>query len=152
TPKETTSPRFECVAFDEGTATLTGTFAGTMPGQLASVNVSYLTTFTDAGTSGFVCIDHRCTTAPDAPAAPPCESDEDCSATTAYCSDERICVECLRSEHCGPIEPVCDAMHSCRVCRGDNECASSVCDHATGACVSEAAILYATPSGGAQAT
>lgn len=50
TPKETTSPRFECVAFDEGTATLTGTFAGTMPGQLASVNVSYLTTFTDAGT------------------------------------------------------------------------------------------------------
>jgi hypothetical protein len=97
---------------------------------------------------GFACIEHECTIPPDAPAAPPCEVDTDCSSSLPHCSPERVCVECLQADQCAAAEPVCEqTTHNCRACAVDDECQSSVCDASSGACVSEVNVLYASPSG-----
>ena len=97
---------------------------------------------------GYVCIDHQCGLQPDAPLAPPCETNDDCMAPKAYCAPEKVCVACLASEHCSGATPVCEATtHECRACTVDDECASTVCDRASGACIDEAVVLYASPSG-----
>lgn len=75
---------------------------------------------------GFVCIDHACTVAPDAPPLPQCEVDTDCSGAM----------------------PVCDpTSRECRACAIDDECASSVCDVSSGVCAEETQVLYASPNG-----
>jgi hypothetical protein len=58
------------------------------------------------------------------------------------------CKQCTTNAQCEASSPVCDvATSSCHPCRVDDECDSRVCDLGTGACVDEATIVYASPSG-----
>lgn len=122
----------------------------TSPADCDSIGIRETESLCDPG---FVCIDHECTTAPDAPPAPPCETADDCSSTAPYCSLDKTCVECLTDEHCADATPVCDrTMHECRGCERDDECASGVCNLSSGSCVAEASVLYAAPSGSGATT
>ncbi len=88
----------------------------------------------------------------------PCLDDGSCSAyaTTPRCeTTSGACVECLSSaEDCLDLaRPVCGSDYQCRVCQGDGECPSQVCDVGTGACVAETDVIYLAPSGsGSQCT
>lgn len=62
------------------------------------------------------------------------------------CSDDSGCRQCATNEQCPTSMPLCDASGTCRACIQDDDCASRVCE--TGACVAEAAILYASSGGG----
>lgn len=55
--------------------------------------------------------------------------------------------DCTTDAECTNPAPICDASQTCRGCRLDDECPSSVCDVDTGACVAEAAVMYAAPGG-----
>src|SRR5262249_32026568 len=93
---------------------------------------------------GLACIDHQCEVPP-----PGCHFDSDCSGATPHCASDGTCVGCIDSTQCSADAPTCDATsHLCRACESDDECESSVCDQKAGTCVSEAAVLYASPSGG----
>lgn len=99
-------------------------------------------------TDGFVCLGHECTTPPDAPPGPACTDDSQCSGTLPHCSPANECVECVSSDQCSGLKPVCDASdHACHACSNDDECASSVCDVLTGACIAESEVLYVAPAG-----
>jgi len=78
-----------------------------------------------------------------------CTASADCSrfADTDVCSIETgACVECLAPADCAAAaEPVCD-NGACRGCRLDAECPSGACGD-DGACVSEAEIVYLSPTG-----
>ena len=65
------------------------------------------------------------------------------------CAETGRCVECLDNNDCTePNSPVCDAASLlCRACDLHSECDSEVCDIGTGACVAEASVVYASPSG-----
>jgi hypothetical protein len=77
-----------------------------------------------------------------------CTSNDECSAPTPICDPGNACVECLQSDQCPAAEPTCDATtHECRACEVDSDCASAVCDAATGMCVDEATVLYVSPTG-----
>ena len=83
-------------------------------------------------------------------AAPPagCSRDQDCGSPTPFCVDT-ACAACRDSASCPATRPVCDLVsHDCRTCIKDSECDSGACDLAAGRCVDQAAILYASPSGG----
>ena len=58
------------------------------------------------------------------------------------------CVACTSDDQCDNPSPICDlGAGECRTCRSDDECASKVCDTSSGACLAEASIVYATPTG-----
>jgi hypothetical protein len=77
-----------------------------------------------------------------------CSRDQDCSSPTPFCVDT-ACAACRDSTSCPAARPVCDLVrHDCRTCAKDSECDSGACDLAAGRCVDQAAILYASPSGG----
>ena len=81
--------------------------------------------------AGFVCTNHVC----DLPA-------------DAGTGSDAAPVGCMQNSDCPTGMPVCDAaMHQCRTCTADGECASSVCDVSIGTCVDSAAILFASPTG-----
>jgi hypothetical protein len=85
---------------------------------------------------------------PDAPPAPPCTDDSQCTGALAHCSPAYECVECVQSSHCSGLTPVCDTTtHVCHACTDDAECASSVCNSLTGACLAETEVLYVAPAG-----
>jgi hypothetical protein len=55
---------------------------------------------------------------------------------------------CMSHENCDASAPICDAdTRSCRGCREDSECDSTVCDALVGNCIDETAIAYATVGG-----
>jgi hypothetical protein len=59
------------------------------------------------------------------------------------------CVTCSSNDQCDNPTPICDvAIGSCHGCSADDECDSRVCDAASGSCVEESAIVYASPTGG----
>lgn len=76
-----------------------------------------------------------------------CMRDQDCSNDTPFCVDA-VCAVCRTSTSCPASRPVCDTTsHDCRTCSKDSECDSGACDLAGGTCVSQGAILYASPTG-----
>jgi hypothetical protein len=83
------------------------------------------------------------------PAGETCKGDADCTASAPHCGPEGACVACLQDDHCvaSPKEPVCDETLSCRACEEHGECASSVCNRETGACVAESAVAYVASGG-----
>jgi hypothetical protein len=81
-----------------------------------------------------------------------CEGDGDCDgfATTPRCeTDSGACVECLdaATDCLAADAPICGADNTCRGCANDSECASEVCDEATGACFAESAVIYVATNG-----
>ena len=103
-----------------------------------------------------------CTTDAECPARSPicgvegscrgCVSATECSSKdTSFpiCADDGRCVECFDNNDCNePNSPVCDATTLvCRGCDLHSECDSEVCDIGTGACVGEASVVYASPTG-----
>ena len=77
-----------------------------------------------------------------------CMSNDQCSAPTPVCDPGNGCVECLQSDQCSAAKPNCDtSTHTCRECAADADCDSDVCDLASGVCVAEADVLYASPTG-----
>jgi hypothetical protein len=65
-----------------------------------------------------------------------------CDAATMSCRN------CETNAECDNPTPVCDIeQNMCRGCASDGECSSQVCDANTGACLSESAVVYASPSG-----
>ena len=72
------------------------------------------------------------------------------AASFPICAENGRCVECDNNNDCTePNFPVCDATTLlCRACELHSECDSEVCDIGTGACVAEASVVYASPSGG----
>jgi hypothetical protein len=93
--------------------------------------------------NGLVCIEHECHSAGGA-----CLVDDQCTSPTPYCDPGVACVGCLHSDQCPPDRPTCDDQtRSCRTCVGDSDCASALCDTATGTCVAENEILYVSPAG-----
>ena len=77
-----------------------------------------------------------------------CSVEADCEAflDQPFCAASGACVECVVSDQCTSLEPVCDD-NSCRACVTHDDCASNVCDAATGACIDGAKVLYASPDG-----
>lgn len=62
------------------------------------------------------------------------------------CDPTYGCRQCTTNDECANPSPICDGQSSaCRACKVDDECASKVC--AEGACLAEAGILYAAPTG-----
>jgi hypothetical protein len=58
------------------------------------------------------------------------------------------CKGCENNDQCTNPTPICDTGTSaCRACQTDSECSSQVCDTGVGACVAEASIVYASPTG-----
>ncbi len=81
-------------------------------------------------------------------ACQPCAEEADCADRTAtpHCAPGGQCVECLDAVHCSAAAPVCDTANlTCRGCAVDAEC-PELCDDASGACVSEADIIYVDAS------
>ncbi len=81
-----------------------------------------------------------------------CVSATECIAKDSsfpICAETGRCVECFDNNDCNePNSPVCDAASLlCRACDLHSECDSEVCDIGTGACVAEASVVYASPSG-----
>lgn len=79
-----------------------------------------------------------------------CVNDSSCGAypATSHCAPTGACVGCVTSEQCSGTTPVCDvAPGVCKACTADSECATGACNLDTGACIAEAAILYAAPNG-----
>jgi hypothetical protein len=96
---------------------------------------------------GLTCRDHECQLPLDAP-TPACLQNSDCNESTPVCASDQTCVQCLVSQDCPSSSPVCaPSSRSCRGCAVDGDCASAVCDAATGLCVAETSIAYAEPSG-----
>lgn len=114
------------------------------------------------------------------PSAPACSRDEDCTSParpvcdtedTGTCTGcqgsvdcarfgERdrchpgtgACVACVDSTHCTePTAPVCGDGGTCTACTADGQCASGLCDEASGACVDEAEIIHVDRGGGGTA-
>jgi hypothetical protein len=56
-------------------------------------------------------------------------------------------VQCLDANQCPLETPVCAASGICEVCKQDDDCISNVCDVASGACLAESAVVYASPNG-----
>jgi hypothetical protein len=93
--------------------------------------------------TGLVCVAHECVTPPNA-----CLANDDCSEPTPFCDPGVACVGCLVSDDCPTERPVCDATtRACRACAGDLDCASTLCDISTGACVAEADVLFSSSNG-----
>jgi hypothetical protein len=77
-----------------------------------------------------------------------CTTNDQCAAPTPVCDPGNGCVECLQSDQCPADKPTCDtSTHTCRECAVDADCDSNVCDPEAGACVAEANVLYASPTG-----
>ncbi len=79
-----------------------------------------------------------------------CVNDSSCGGypTTSHCAPTGACVGCVTSDQCSGNTPVCDvAPGVCKACVTDGECATGACNLETGACIAEAAILYAAPTG-----
>ncbi len=79
-----------------------------------------------------------------------CVNDASCGAypATSHCAPSGACVGCVTSEQCSGMTPVCDTgPGTCRACSLDSECASGACNLESGACIAEASILYAAPTG-----
>lgn len=58
------------------------------------------------------------------------------------------CAKCSSNAQCANPTPVCDVSGGdCRGCQTDDECDSQVCDLATGACLAETQVVYASPTG-----
>ena len=59
--------------------------------------------------------------------------------------------QCTSNDDCGPAgTPICDPVaHACRACAQASECASDACDLATGECIPEVSVVYASPAGSA---
>jgi parallel beta helix pectate lyase-like protein len=76
-----------------------------------------------------------------------CSGDQECTdPALAVCTRGR-CESCVDDSSCAHFEntPICDGG-ACRACRlGD--CASGVCDTATGACVAESDVVYVSKTG-----
>lgn len=79
-----------------------------------------------------------------------CVNDASCGAypATSHCAPSGACVGCVTSDQCSGTTPVCDTgPGTCRACSLDSECASGACNLESGACIAEASILYAAPTG-----
>ena len=79
-----------------------------------------------------------------------CVNDSSCGGypATSHCAPTGACVGCVTSDQCSGNTPVCDvAPGVCKACVTDGECATGACNLETGACIAEAAILYAAPTG-----
>ena len=80
----------------------------------------------------------------------PTGNDYDLIDCTDGCSDQGcvIPVACTTNDQCVNPVPICEpTMMSCRGCRTDDECTSKVCDLDSGACLAEAAVIYASATG-----
>ena len=78
--------------------------------------------------------------------------DADCAAkdsSTPRCAASGACVACLGSGDCSsPSAPVCDVdTNSCRGCEVHGECSNTVCEIATGECVSGGDVVFVATSG-----
>lgn len=79
-----------------------------------------------------------------------CVNDASCGAypATSHCAPSGACVGCITSDQCSGPTPVCDTgPGTCRACTLDSECASGACNLESGACIAEASVLYAAPTG-----
>ncbi len=79
-----------------------------------------------------------------------CVNDASCGAypATSHCAPSGACVGCVTSDQCSGPTPVCDTgPGTCRACTLDSECASGACNLESGACIAEASVLYAAPTG-----
>ncbi len=79
-----------------------------------------------------------------------CVNDSSCGGypATSHCAPTGACVGCVISDQCSGTTPVCDvAPGVCKACTLDSECVTGACNLETGACIAEAAILYAAPNG-----
>ncbi len=57
------------------------------------------------------------------------------------------CLTCSSNAQCDNPTPICDAgPGTCRGCTTDDECDSKVCDRSDGTCLTEASIVYASPT------
>jgi hypothetical protein len=93
---------------------------------------------------GLICQDNACV-------PPVCEVDIDCGGETPFCADG-ACVGCRDASDCSGPTPVCDeGRRTCRACSADADCASNACDFETGACIAASEVIYASPSGTADA-
>jgi hypothetical protein len=93
------------------------------------------------------CVSEACASA--------CTDDVQCpgfgqTANDVYCVSG-VCASCRDSAtDCSGNTPVCDG--ACRACSAHSECASSLCDLQTGACIAETLISYASPTGSTTST
>lgn len=100
------------------------------------------TTAADCGASAPYCIDQTCSAS--------CETNTDCASGTApLCATDGACVACLSNTDCTDASaPICDATaRSCRGCSADSDCSGGVCVEATGKCVADADVVFATMMG-----
>jgi hypothetical protein len=54
-----------------------------------------------------------------------CDEDADCAgeAVNKLCNaDRRVCVECVTTDNCGPVRPVCKDASACVECLVDTDC------------------------------
>ncbi len=80
-----------------------------------------------------------------------CLDSSSCGGSTPVCAPDNTCVQCLDSTQCSGATPLCDPQsHACVGCVMDSDCPSQVCND--GACIDEAKLVYASPSGTTSAT
>lgn len=99
-------------------------------------------TAADCGAAAPYCIDERCSAS--------CQVNTDCTgADQPLCATDGACVGCLTGADCSdPNAPVCDpTARACRGCTADADCSGGICIEATGACVADADVAFATMMG-----
>jgi hypothetical protein len=84
-----------------------------------------------------------------------CTSEQQCSdrGGPPHCATSGACVACRDSNDCSGNTPFCGAGNVCRGCEADGECASgSECDDVSGACVTDANVIFVDAAGTATST